>query len=431
MRAYVGVASIAAVALLAAGCSQDDQDLPFSLVDHQPVTRTVPASGEMRITSPEGLSVTFPEGSLPPGSQVTVTPVDPREISGVPELAGEVAFLLSFDAPLSKAPTVTYSSAFREPVTATRLLRTVPVLIRVDGTDAAPASRMNLLPPISTGDDEWDNELGSLAEAIAFLNYIMKIGIDGFLGLLGFDYRQFVNLLEDCLAKGEELFDVLPECVDTQLFEDATAQFEAKKAQADACNGPHCPPMNDLLVGLINTRFSTLGSPVDLDALRGADSHPLIPPGQSSATFVLMCTGVTWGEGILRCGEENVDARASQVLLDRYAGSIMAINHIIALATLNADGTARGEIQYDAALRVPMASGISGYPVADTLDLTGNWSVEGNRITVAGYTFAFSVPDEKTLILTVDDSVKVKHNGGGESWEHVQAHLKLSRMTHH
>lgn len=55
--------------------------------------------------------------------------------------------------------------------------------------------------------------------------------------------------------------------------------------------------------------------------------------------------------------------------------------------------------------------------------------MDGNKIIIGGHTFYYGTPDPDHVILAVSDSVKIKDNDGTESWEPVEAFLKLPRMS--
>lgn len=381
--ASVLVAGAAMVAVLC-GCSQEDQVLTIDLASDEPVTRTVPASGEMTISSPAGISVTLPEGSVEPGTKVTVTPVDPRQVEGLPPTTGEAGFVLSFDRAPKGSPRVTFTNRLKGEVPLPDLVAAVPVfpglnpnalnklvwlLDRVSATfPQDPLTSLTLLPPV-------------LPSGI-FPNKTLR------------DYPTFFY---------------------PSFTQQGTPQPGACE-ETDPC---------DLLITTTTPGYTLFYElyPGSLEV-----AHPIIPEGRSSATFSLVCTGIEVDEEVIQCGHEVIDLRGSRTLLERYPGAVAVTALISANATLHADGTAEGSIQYDVALRVPMASGITGYALADSLDVTGQWSVDGDRITIGGYTFLYGTPDPDHFVLALSDSVKIKHNDGRETWEPVQAFLKLTRL---
>lgn len=97
MRGRSFVAAAAAVVAALAGCTQDDQELPVGLQDGSPVTRTVPSSGDMTISTASGLSMTPSEGALPAGSRVAVARIELQGIAGGPVPAGGPLYPIGFE----------------------------------------------------------------------------------------------------------------------------------------------------------------------------------------------------------------------------------------------------------------------------------------------------------------------------------------------
>lgn len=102
--------SAAALALLALGCEQEQQSLPFQLESEEPVTRTVSANQETVVSSPSGATLTLPPNSLPSGTQVTMTP-QPTATSvgapaGAPVIGGTVFGLSPTGTTLSEPASV-------------------------------------------------------------------------------------------------------------------------------------------------------------------------------------------------------------------------------------------------------------------------------------------------------------------------------------
>ena len=105
-----------------------------------------------------------------------------------------------------------------------------------------------------------------------------------------------------------------------------------------------------------------------------------------------------------------------------------AVKYIAAGVTLRSDGTAAGQVEYDVAVRVPLASGIAGYALNDTHDFTGTWSASGDSIHVGGRSYRYATPDPETVILLFEDTVELRNNAGTKSREPVQIYLKLHRI---
>lgn len=446
MRSASGLVAFAAIVAAMSGCTQEDQVLSFKLADDEPVTRTVPASGEVTISTPAGMSVTLPEGTVTPGTKVTAQLVDASKIAGVPDMAGNVAFLLSFEEPPKKDPVVTFTNTFNGSITALQLLSAVPAAIRVSTDGPAPSGTI-VVPSWSVAPGHGDYSPVGPEFPSFFGDKITKL-IGGVLSTVfgisaptqfSFDESSFLSALEEHLKNSGYrrvggLFGLYANPNVPIPYVPKISQVLSLKSMPssalETCD--EVPSPCNLLIITINAGASPLGALVDPSSdEQSAVLYPLIPEGASSASFGLVCTGVPVGGNIDTCGPEVVDVRASQKLLDRYAGSLVAIKYFAGVATLRADGTGNGLLMYDVALRVPMAAGVAGYAVEDSLDLNGNWSVDGNRITVAGHTFTYATPAPDYAILSVDDSVKVKNNDGTESWERVQAHLKLERIVTH
>ncbi|MEX2584264.1 MAG: hypothetical protein WD766_13410, partial [Gemmatimonadota bacterium] len=127
------------------------------------------------------------------------------------------------------------------------------------------------------------------------------------------------------------------------------------------------------------------------------------------------------------CDNTIVDIRASAELIARHPKSVVAPAHLGARVILHADGSADGGVEFDIALRSVLESGVVAEDFHDSVDFSGSWSATGRRLTLADRTFDFATPDANTLILTVDDSVRVSNSDGSSSWEKVQVNLKLSR----
>jgi hypothetical protein len=68
-----------ALSLLSA-CTQDEQELPFSVSASQSVSKTISASGGT-LSTPSGASLTFPNGSLAANTAVTITPTAPSAVA--------------------------------------------------------------------------------------------------------------------------------------------------------------------------------------------------------------------------------------------------------------------------------------------------------------------------------------------------------------
>jgi len=436
MRRASVLAAFAALVTAMAGCTQDDQVLSIDLADDEPVTRTAPAAGEMTISTPAGISVTLPEGAVPAGTKVTVARIDPRDIAGLPATGADAAYLLTFDRPPTKAPRVSFKSTLRGTVALSDVIAAVPVVLPVSngaaaslGPAAAPAwsvvpaasptqPRANDLPSYIGWfvDPPSDDLLPHFPDITAFTTPPVD-----FSSLPSGQYNairpwfDIDSLFNDITVNNPSFQQTTSNDLESN-FEQLLLRYSCVEA-IDAC------AFVIVTMPLGNTPFATpYPEPMEI-------AHPIIPEGQSSATFALACTGVAWNEETPTCGGDVLDARASRTLLDRYKGAIAAVNFIAAYATLHDDGVVEGTIRYDLALRVPTASGVHGYPLADSLDVTGRWSVDGDRITVGGYTFNYATPDPDYLVLAVADSVKMKHNDGTESWEPVQVHLKLWRVS--
>jgi len=420
--ASVLVAGAAMVAVLC-GCSQEDQVLTIDLASDEPVTRTVPASGEMTISSPAGISVTLPEGSVEPGTKVTVTPVDPRQVEGLPPTTGEAGFVLSFDRAPKGSPRVTFTNRLKGEVPLPDLVAAVPVMLPVTN-GASPSLGPGAAPVWSVAP--------ALAATRPTPNYVMFPGLDPNA------LNKLVSLLDRVSATFPQdphpltSLTLLPPVLPSGIFPNKTLRdyptvFYPGFTQLGTPQPGACEETDpcDLLITTTTPGYTLFYElyPGSLEV-----AHPIIPEGRSSATFSLVCTGIEVDEEVIQCGHEVIDLRGSRTLLERYPGAVAVTALISANATLHADGTAEGSIQYDVALRVPMASGITGYALADSLDVTGQWSVDGDRITIGGYTFLYGTPDPDHFVLALSDSVKIKHNDGRETWEPVQAFLKLTRL---
>jgi len=430
MRRASVLAAFAAVVTAMAGCTQDDQVLSIDLADDEPVTRTAPAAGEMTISTPAGISVTLPEGTVSPGTRVTVAPVDLHQIPGASAAIGSNAYLLSFEEPPKKAPVVKFSNTLQGPTTASRILGAVPAVRRVSSTEARPSSAV-VVPVRSVAPLSDASFFGSFSEAFQQLQdwlgsnwFASPSAPVTFPDITG----QLQVLLEQYRRISVQLFSPLNDLSYLQSLNFQQSIDEGFQSSTnEGCEED--PSACNFLIFTVEVVTTPLGEPVDLD--EEAVLYPLIPEGRSRASFGLVCAGFDVGGEVETCGFENVDVRASQTLLDRYPGSGVAIKYIAAVATLHEDGTAEGLVEYDVALRVPMGAGITGYAMSDSLDLEGTWSAVGNRLTIGEYTFTYATLDPDHVILAVEDSVKVKHNDGTESWEPVQAFLKLVRRDTH
>jgi len=426
MRRASVLAAFAALVTAMAGCTQDDQVLSIDLADDEPVTRTAPASGEMTISTPAGVSVTLPEGTVSPGTRVTVAPVDLHQVPGASAAIGTKAYLLSFEEPPKKAPIVKFSNTLQGPTPASRILGAVPAVRRVSSAEAKPSNAV-VVPMRSVAPLSDASFFGSFSEAFQQLRewlgsnwFASPSAPVTFPDVTG----QLQALLEQYRRISVQLFSPLNDLSFLQSLSFQQSIDEGFQSSNEGCEED--PSACNFLIFTVEVVTTPLGEPVDLD--EEAVLYPLIPEGRSSASFGLVCAGFDVGDEVETCGFENVDVRASQTLLDRYAGSGVAIKYIAAVATLHEDGTAEGLVEYDVALRVPMGAGITGYAMKDSLDLKGTWSADGNRLTIGKQTFTYATLDPDHVILTVADSVKVKHNNGTESWEPVQAFLKLVRL---
>lgn len=430
MRRASVLAAFAALVTAMAGCTQDDQVLSIDLADDEPVTRTAPAAGEMTISTPAGVSVTLPEGTVSPGARVTVAPVDLRQVPGASAAIGNKAYLLSFEEPPKKAPVVKFSNTLQGPTTASRILGAVPAVRRVSSVEMRPSHAVVVpirsVAPLSDASffGFFSGAFQQLQERLGSNWFASPSAPVTFPDVTG----QFQGLLKQFRRISVHLFSPWNDLSFLQSLNFQQSIDEGFQSSSDqGCDED--PSACNFLIFTIEMVTTPLGEPVDLD--EEAVLYPLIPEGRSSASFGLVCAGFDAGDEVETCGFENVDVRASQTLLDRYAGSGVAIKYIAAVATLHEDGTAEGLVEYDVALRVPMGAGITGYAMKDSLDITGTWSAVGNRLTIGGYTFTYATPDPDHVILAVDDSVKVKNNDGTERWEPVQAFLKLVRVDTH
>lgn len=433
MRRVAFMATVAIIVAAMSGCTQDDQVLAIDLTDDQPVTRTVPASGEMTISTPAGLSVTLPEGTVSPGTQVTAQLVDPKQIAGLPpEVASDEAFLLTFDEPPKKAPVVSFRNTLRGPATAMQLLSAIPVAVSVASNGQAPSGSI-VVPSwsVAPANDASDDQ-AMIQEIVNRLKNQSRPDVSGRtqfpLPILD-EIRHLVGDFADSESGDPHSPVDDPEIIPSG-FTMSIEQFLAATGQdLDGYEpGPTCDDDPYACMFLYMT-MATGSTPLrQASESPGGEIHRLIPEGMSSVSYGLVCTGIRWwGELVAKCDYGNVDARGSEKLIERYSGSIVAVNYVLVFMTLQADGTSSGMVHYDGALRVPMASGVTGYAVADSLNLSGTWSVAGDQITLGDYTFDFATPEPDELILTVSDSVKIKHNDGTESWEPVQVHMKLRR----
>ena len=90
MKQLSRVLVAAAALVVAAGCEQESQRLPFSVAPEAPVTRSIPAGGGTLSTA-AGASVQFPAGAVAGGTTVSLAsgaPAAGTQRSGTPVSPG-------------------------------------------------------------------------------------------------------------------------------------------------------------------------------------------------------------------------------------------------------------------------------------------------------------------------------------------------------
>ncbi len=450
----------AAALLVLAGCSQTDQKLPFELESAAPVMRTM-GSGPTVISTPSGFSMTVPGGALPAGSGILVARLDNKaHLSGGPATAGDI-YLIGFEGMPQRDPAIEFSVGLNQETTAGRLIGLVPIVARVQtqgqpasanlipsgraasqasATDATAAERMNGLRMDGTFQGVMGH--GNLGEQITRAEMVTVLirafGSDANASLAGKGPPPFAapannSWFDEYIAAAKGLFASSPApAADTDWW---TSRIPApgggsggmiSRAFLDSLPDSWPDRSNFYLV---STAFASYVPVLPPHTGQGtAPSHPLLPTGATSATFELVCTAIDWpGAGLPLCDGKVIDVRAGKELLDRFPASVVVPNYLSGEVTLQLGGVATGSLAYGFFLRTALATGITGLGLEDEFDLAGTWSVSGDTLRVGGQRFQYSTPDAGSLVIAVSDSVRIKDKGGADSWQQVQAYLKLRR----
>lgn len=442
------------LAVLAA-CSQKDQRVPLEPESNAPVTSVI-GSGSTTISTPSGLSMTVPDGALPTGTEIAVVKLDQSETQSVPGSVGD-AYLVGFDGVTTMDPSIAFSFTPSENTTAGQLVGMVPLVLRVGspGTTATALTASRLAAPSSVRADV------SSTSAEEKLQLMLAAGIfDGMAGSAtitgGLDDPSLAAILQlvGSPPPSPPIFADLPSDSWDSGYLDA---MNAAGLTGFLDSNPESPifgqlpaimdlPSGDAGINeLFGSYISDGGSaylitqvtPTTLRTYGLAElppndpeSHPLIPVGDLSATFTLACTGIQWpgADGVPSCSEDDIDVRAGAELLSRYPATVVVPNYLLASVTLGGDGLATGQVEYETYLRSALASGITGVGREGSFELDGTWSVSGDTITIGDHRFAYTVPDAQSLILSISDSVQVENNDGTESWQPIQANVKMVRQ---
>jgi hypothetical protein len=460
----IGAAALAALA----GCSQSDQKLPFEFESTAPVVRTMGA-GATVVSTPAGLSMTMPAGALPAGSGMMLAKLDRQaHLAGGPPLAGDL-YLIGFEGAPRLDPGIEFSFAMDQATTAGGLVGLVPVIFRVPVPGRGQGAVANLRP---AGTASFQSDGGAGDDAQSKFEALLAAGI-----FHGIDGAGDVNAgVSGARLAGiiSNLFDTSREARPTSTFTDLpSGHWSAGYIEAlTGLNGSIEPRYDD--VGrdprmrnlLLNSFISGLqglgpGSRGTIDSVQNSwsdgahfyaisamllshvpvrprypepvggtpSSHPLIPLGATSATFELICTAIEWPSAaeLPLCDGKVIDVRAGEELLERFPASVVVPNYLRGKVMLQLGGLAAGSLEYDLFLRTVLATGITGLELEDDLALAGTWSASGDTLTIGGHRFQYSVPDANSLVLVITDSVRIKDRGGAESWQRLQAHLKLRR----
>lgn len=453
---------IGAVALLMlVGCSQTDQTLPFEVDPGVPVVGTT-GTGATVVSTPAGLSMSVPAGALPEGSGVMVTKLDKKtRLSGGLSTVGDI-YLIGFEGVPQRDPAIEFSFSMNQGTTAGGLVGMVPLVVRVPAPGQRPSANM-----IPAGGASYQNSGGELSAQEKF-DALMRTGV--FNGLKG-----EANIGDEVnRAELQQIFSSLSNKAQDQtagpVYQDVESGHWSAgyKNAVGKLNGgidpePFTPGDQGWIERLAWELIAGLGnmSSDDVDAVESAIAHwtdravlfaispfipfyvpvraqftgqyegpvhPLLPAGATSATFELVCTAIEWpNAGLPLCDGKVIDVRAGAELLDRYPISVVVPSYLNGEVTLQRGGAADGTLKYGLFLRVALATGITGVGREDELDLSGSWSVRGDTLTVGGHRFRYSTPDASSLVIAVSDSVWIKEAGGQESWQQIEAYLKLRR----
>lgn len=446
---------LAALAVLVA-CSQEDQALPFESEPGKPVTSTM-GSGNTTVSTPDGISLTVPAGALPAGTEITVVKLDRTVGQELPGAVGD-AYIVGFDGVPTSGPSISFSSTLDQEATAGQIVGMVPVVMRVGSPGTSPAGNLSASrfrsPPVARAD-----VAGTSAQKK--FEALVEAGIFSGSATIQDDMtrHQFAYII----AQLQDL-DTTPPAI-PPLFEDATdpwyleAIMQANAASFTSSFNPGVLNTSDVLsyLDVLAERIDVEGIeafseyianggsvymisnflPASLPAYEITDlpssdtaSNRLIPSGSSSATFTLLCTGIQWPgtSDVPTCSENTVDVRVGPELLSRFPVSVVVPNYLFGHMTLDLDGSASGQVEYEAYLRSALSSGITGVGRKGSFDLDGTWSVSGDTITFGDYSFLYTIPDAESLILSISDSVQIEDNDGTKSWQPVQANVKLTRQ---
>lgn len=454
----------AMVLIVLAGCSPEDQMLPFEFDTTAPVVRAV-GSGATVVSSPAGISLSLPAGALPAGSEVMLAKLDRKSrLSGGPELAGDL-YLVGFEKTPQRDPSIEFSFALNQKVTAGELVALTPVAFRIEAPGQQPSA--NLIPA-SGG---MKSQVASAADPTAIGDRMGKGGIlqglmiDGTIGenitraeFVTVIVRAFGQESSAALAQGRLPFTETP----TDQWYSGYVEFGRNLIAANSNRSPdgnggpglgwwmqsgfQLSDIDPETIEAIMSRFGfenpaarlyVFGTMIpSYVAIYGLPSglptdpaFPLLPGGAASATFELTCVGmaVPGADSLPICDGEVIDVRAGRELLDRYPASVMIPLYLNGEVTLQPGGVATGSLAYGLGLRTALSSGFTGLKLEDDLDLAGTWSVSGDTLTVGGRRFQYFTPDAGSLVLAVSDSVRIEDKGGADSWQPIQAYVKLKR----
>jgi hypothetical protein len=454
---------LAAVVVLGA-CSQEDQTLPFESEPGKPVTSTM-GSGSTTISTPDGISLTMPAGALPAGTEITVAKLDRTAGESIPGAVGDV-YLIGFDGVPTSDPSISFSSTLGEEATAGQLVGMVPVVLRVAAPGTTPAGNLTASRFVSHMGVQAD---AAETSAQAKFDALMQAGIfDGFNGSAtiqdGMNRQQFASVISNILAldlesptpplftdlggddwassyisaaTGAGFVSGLNSGTFEPFFAGMSAILDVLGSNSGAFSAAYLQPFREYASGggsvfLITTFGPSIIPAYPIVALPAHDSasNRIIPGSSTSATFTLVCTGIQWpsAEDVPTCSENTIDVRVGSELLSRFPASVIVPNYLLAEMTLDADGSATGNVEYETFLRSALSSGITGVGRKGSLDLDGSWSVNGDTITIGGHDFLYTVPDSESLILSVSDSIKLENNDGTDSWQPVKVNVKLARQ---
>ena len=369
--------------LIAAGCEQEAQLLPFDTTDFQPVTRTI-GSGATTITSPAGVSVTIPEGVAPAGTTVTLNAADtPPPLPAGVERVGE-SYLLEFSAPVAPELEVELRVS-TEGLTQADLVKAIPVLVPLSG-----GPNLSMAAAQAPGDLPWfGSSIFGWEAPVSFFQFQTVSLIPTFLSSVFSFIRPFDRFDDDLLGG---------------VFGIST------------------------VIGPFGTFTACVEGP---DNSCGNSSGGGTTASLGDGSWQFSCSSTT--AGATTCEDSGLSFEASQELLDRYPDAGAGAEYIDARMTL-AGGNAQVTVDYDVAVRAPVGATFTGKRYAGEFTHSGPFTMtpatpeEPGTLTFAGRTYRYELSPSGALTLLVEETLDLANADGSSTAATVRARVPLSAL---